>query len=108
MKKKNKKSNPIHTHTGPIFFPQFMRFCLLDNPLWIVNAKIKNGENKLEHKKKCFIHTVHSNMRYTDVHSHSHTFTAGFLEADQKQFECWWLWVDSHLMFSGFVKLTLE
>lgn len=33
--------------------------------------KTKKGGNKLKdkHKKLCFIHTVHSNMRYADVQS---------------------------------------
>lgn len=38
--------SPIHTCTR-YFFPQFMRtqVCLLDNPLWIVDAK-KQKQNK--------------------------------------------------------------
>lgn len=65
----------------------------------------KNGESKLEHKKQTkkkkvlklsFKHTVHSNMRYTDVHSDTHLQLI-FLRQIKSGFECWWLWVDSDL-----------
>lgn len=64
MKKKNPNQNTVsyththrhtHAHADTTSFPQFMRFCLLGNPLWIVNAKKKIKEkwgSKLEHKRK--------------------------------------------------------
>lgn len=49
-----KKKSFSHTCTSS-FFPQFMRRRSLDNPLWIVNAKKTNKNDK---KKKFYTHST--------------------------------------------------
>lgn len=61
-----------------------------------VSLSTKNKQKKKKVLKLSFKHTVHSNMRYTDVHSDTHLQLI-FLRQIKSGFECWWLWVDSDL-----------